>query len=870
VRFHEVFLALTHFIGAKPTTKEHHKQMRPLLQKLLSLSESTLTEQGWVQQSLPRSQFLFKQEEPAEVLYVIKRGALDILLDGILIDEIGAGECLGESSVFFLGEARLGSAIALEESELLSLSRERLLQLRTAESEVYDWLLEEALSESWERLERKDREILALGMEQISASKAASTRWKRAPLPYPNSPSLEGALEAVPVLCWATPETKREVTVALKPHFVPRGHALFLQGDKSQELYIVVSGEVCIIRESAEGEAQELATLSAGSLFGAGGFVAGQARSASAVAKSDAWLLSLNPQEAARLPQQAQRSLYEAVLTAMRSQLKAVNSLVARLKRSGNHVTALLRAMGQLSGWSAGDPKNFTGTQRYTPTRMLGSGGMGAVYEVQDNTSGERVALKVMLAQDPQRLLQFKQEFRVVAELHHKNLVRLFDLSIDKGYWFFTMELVHGHELLRAMGIETKEEKTRVDKPASTDDTLHKAPPLKKPERSIDLTRITDVVGQILDALEHLHTRGIIHRDLKPGNILLNQDGVVRLLDFGLTIQVKDSAFNQAGVEGTPAYMSPEQCRGEVLTPASDLYALGCILFQLLTGRLPFSGDPKQMMVARLTQPPPRVSRWVRGLPASLSELCDGLLRLKPTDRPSISEARRALGQPMERALLPVEKLPSVDREQEAALERHLVQTLEGRPQLSLLSGESTLAVAVEALAQRMGFLCLKGRCSARERVPFAALDRAMDALIIELSHWPKERLSPVQASIEALRTIFATMGALLPTRTEPALRVNSREQMESALLGFKALLLYCQRFSPLLFILDDLQWADEESISLLEKLFSEAEGRVMVLGLFHSQEIDPRHPLQRLLQMAERPQQAGFFTLFPEDASSE
>src|SRR3954470_23008256 len=92
--------------------------------------------------------------------------------------------------------------------------------------------------------------------------------------------------------------------------------------------------------------------------------------------------------------------------------------------------------------------RGFTGTKRYVPVRLLGAGGMGAVYEVEDRTHGGRVALKVMLADDPGRLLRFKQECRVMAELHHPNLVRLFELGQHEGQWFFTMELVHGHALL--------------------------------------------------------------------------------------------------------------------------------------------------------------------------------------------------------------------------------------------------------------------------------------------------------------------------------------------------------------------------------------------------------------------------------------
>src|SRR6185437_14738817 len=236
------------------------------------------------------------------------------------------------------------------------------------------------------------------------------------------------------------------------------------------------------------------------------------------------------------------------------------------------------------------DGSGFPGTQRYAPVRLLGAGGMGAVYEVEDRRKGTHVALKVMLARDAARLLRFKQEFRVMAELYHPNLVRLFDLEQHDGQWFFTMELVRGQDLVEVLLNEDARgafstvaavPRALVGDSADTDVEPDVSPlPIARTGRlACDPEVLVRVVLQILDALEFLHARGILHRDLKPSNILVDVDGVVRLLDFGLASRVDraEAISHEGAIVGTLAYLSPEQYRGEPASAASDLYALGCM-----------------------------------------------------------------------------------------------------------------------------------------------------------------------------------------------------------------------------------------------------------------------------------------------------
>jgi len=519
---------------------------------------------------------------------------------------------------------------------------------------------------------------------------------------------------------------------------------------------------------------------------------------------------------------------------------------------------------------------DFRGTTRYSPIRLLGMGGMGAVYEVEDSLTRARLALKIMLTQEPQRLLRFKQEFRVAAELHHKNLVRLFDLEEDAGRWFFTMELVDGCDLLkRLQPSDNQDESTlaglsgTVDEPALTDDLVTKAastqPCLIDPFRA--------AMAQILDALEFLHSRGIVHRDLKPNNVLVEPNGAVRLLDFGLASRMEPNAALEASgaIVGTLGYLSPEQCRGEPATPASDLYALGCMMFQLLTGQLPFLGTPSQVIHAHTNRTPPRVQRRVSGIPEDIAEICYRLLAKKPEERPSLSEVRAALWSIQHTAEGnsgngPAAKAvnvrnPFVGRTKELeTLVAHLEKAKTGAMQWVLVSGQSgigksTLSSNLVAEAERLGFLGINGRCYERERVPFVAFDRAIDALIAELMTWSQERREPLLDSLDVLQQVFPGIHLLLSDqrKSNPLLQTiaDPHERYRCAARGLCQLLVECQRQTPLLMVIDDLQWADEESIDLLSTLVAQSSGRIFILGLTRPEGLEATNQLSRLLPLA-------------------
>ena len=232
-----------------------------------------------------------------------------------------------------------------------------------------------------------------------------------------------------------------------------------------------------------------------------------------------------------------------------------------------------------------GLPSTFAGTARFELVRRIGEGGFGVVFEAIDHVDGGRIALKLLRRPDAERLYWFKREFRALTELVHRNLVRLHDLVTDGSDFFFTMERIDGESLHAHLAARP--------------------------------TDLLDVLRQLAEGLSALHAAGKLHRDVKPSNILVERGGRVVLLDFGLAIDKGEPASELAG---TPAYMSPEQHSGEPLTEASDWYAFGVVLFELLTGALP----------ARVCGRP---SALVDGVSIELDDLCAGLLERDPARR---------------------------------------------------------------------------------------------------------------------------------------------------------------------------------------------------------------------------------------------
>jgi serine/threonine-protein kinase len=204
---------------------------------------------------------------------------------------------------------------------------------------------------------------------------------------------------------------------------------------------------------------------------------------------------------------------------------------------------------------------------RYRLIELIGEGGMALVYQAEDSLLCRTVAVKILrpqYANDSEFVDRFRREARAAASLAHPSVVNIFDVGQEDGMDYIVMEYIPG---------------------ANLKSIIKKEAPLPV-ERALEITR------QIASALNHAHQRNIIHRDIKPHNILITPDGQVKVTDFGIARAVSASSFTQTGmVVGSVHYASPEQVRGGLVGPQSDLYSLGCVLYEMLTAKVPFSGD---------------------------------------------------------------------------------------------------------------------------------------------------------------------------------------------------------------------------------------------------------------------------------------
>ncbi len=236
---------------------------------------------------------------------------------------------------------------------------------------------------------------------------------------------------------------------------------------------------------------------------------------------------------------------------------------------------------------------------------VLGSGGMGTVFRAFDRERRRPVALKMMNRAGAAAILRFKHEFRTLLGVAHPNLVTLHELISDGQNWFLTMELLDGVSFLQYV---------RGDEPrASPGRTGVEAQPLT----SAGAVRLRAVIRQLAEGIVWLHAAGKLHRDIKPTNVMVTREGRVVLLDFGLVAeQGRDGRHHstEEHILGTAAYMAPEQAAGLPVSPATDWYSVGVMLYEALTGRLPFLGTPVAVLLDKQRFEPPA--------PCDLAPLC--------------------------------------------------------------------------------------------------------------------------------------------------------------------------------------------------------------------------------------------------------
>jgi tRNA A-37 threonylcarbamoyl transferase component Bud32 len=524
-------------------------------------------------------------------------------------------------------------------------------------------------------------------------------------------------------------------------------------------------------------------------------------------------------------------------------------------------------------------PRHFPSHPRFAYRAVLGRGGMGVVYRAFDREIEQEVALKTI--DDPEQARTLKREFRVVADLSHPNLVAIYELFVEQGQCFFTMELLAGGDFIQFVRGGADGEGSAA--------TLGEA----------GVARAIGGLGQLADGVAAIHAAGMLHRDIKPSNVVVcPRDGDeperVVLLDFGLVAPVTaraDPASVRNHLAGTPARMPPEQLWGEALGPASDWYAVGVLLYQALTGREPDLRDRLFLRGEGRKVERPRLR--VDAAPEWLDALVGALLDPDPTARPGAREIRqsltraRAVARQRDERLDPAQRrvdgtfgpqLASIGREvfvgrrnELAALRDAFERAREGEAVAVLVSGVSGIGKTelLRRFTQRVrasnDLVVLRGRCHPRESIPFAGLDQAIDDLVGHLASLERggEALVPEHApQLLRLFPAFRAVPAFAHVRpdegsTEPSIL----RHLAAGALRELLLRLAVQR--PIVVWIDDLQWADEDSSFLLRSILRPpAPSRLLLLLSYRSEEESDSEVLRGMIRFVSGGQDVRVVTI--------
>ncbi len=530
----------------------------------------------------------------------------------------------------------------------------------------------------------------------------------------------------------------------------------------------------------------------------------------------------------------------------------------------------------------------FRGTRRFVVEGKLGEGGMGVVHRARDVERHEIVALKTMTRLDPSALLRFKREFRALADITHPNVVQLYELISEGDLWFFTMELVDGCDLLAWVhsslstpppplfgatrpdgdrpGSESGEHPTLLAPTEAYDELVdgmsRRPPPNANARPGIatararfairDVPRLRAGFRQLAAGVSAIHAAGKLHRDIKPSNVMVTRAGRVVLLDFGVVGEFspgKKPVRNEEPLVGTPAYMAPEQAAFQAATPASDWYAVGVILFEALTRRMPFEGSTSELLIAKQRPLASRPSELVEGIPEDLEQLCVDLLTLDPRARPTADEVLRRLEGERAPRVLDVGR-GSVRRAN--VTPRHLARRVRGDERVgagrrhasrSLGHGKSALASRfLGEAAARSNALVLTGRCYEREAVPFKAVDQIVDELSRWLARLPEdEAYTLLPGGIHALARLFPVMRDPRVVAAAPDIDADVADPLQMrqrAFVAMRELFASIAATRPVVLHIDDLQWGDADSVQLLEALLSPPAPHPLLLVCGHRTEL--------------------------------
>ncbi len=567
-------------------------------------------------------------------------------------------------------------------------------------------------------------------------------------------------------------------------------------------------------------------------------------------------------------------------------------------------------------------PAALPGGDRFEIGARLGSGAMGVVYRARDRERDCEVALKLLRALDPAAIFRFKHEFRALADVVHPNLVTLYELVSTGDQWFFTMELIEGTSFLRAVRgrLEPRTTARATPDPApngagtaatrelrdtgssgsgsgsgsadSSGSTIprvgdgaaplrRRAAPLNAPEQ---FARLREYAGGLAEGIAALHRAGHLHRDIKPSNVMVTATGRVVLLDFGVVAALAEQRDSDGTLRviGTPVYMAPEQAAGRPLSEASDWYSFGVMLYEALSGAVPFDGAPHDVVAAKQLGDPPPLDALAPDTPEDLAALCMALLQRDPSARPGGAEVRRRFGgsaTARPAAAGPIE-IPLIGRDHQLArLQQALAATQSGQQRTACVSGSSGMGKSallrefVRRTREAGAVVVLEGRCHERESVPYKALDSLVDALAQHLIALPEAEvaalLPPEMPALARIFPVLKRVEAVIDHAPLAPVGSDLHELRGRAFSALRALLSGLAAQRPLVLVIDDLQWGDPDSATMLTAVLEPPRPPPLLLvACYRSEDAGPASPVAGPGQPAAHGHRSPFLRAFLSDRS--
>jgi len=486
--------------------------------------------------------------------------------------------------------------------------------------------------------------------------------------------------------------------------------------------------------------------------------------------------------------------------------------------------------------------------------KKLGEGGKGIVYKARDTALNRVVAIKMLKSAvaSGEAYSRFMIEAQAVAKLNHPNIVSIYDIGKEDGKQFFVLEFVDGESLRDLM--ETY------------------------PEGKCDIDTVLRIGMDVCSALQYAHSEKVLHRDIKPENVMIAKEGTTKLMDFGLAKMVGQPKVTQEGViVGTVAYVAPEVALGKSADARSDLYSLGAVLYEALSGKPPFQGDdPIKVIFGHIHDMPVPLGRLNSKVPQALADCVMKLLEKEPEKRYQSTEdllktMREISEEFLKETLVPTHKpsivvpvprpiagreIQLIDRVEEMNLLRQAVdKAVRGEGSLVFLCGEAgigktRLTRELRAYARLRGMQVLYGRCPALFRMdgvpPYVLWSGVLrdyleagspEQLYRVVGFYPAE----VAKLVPELKQRLTAIPQSLPISPE-----HERDRLFEAVSQF---IINVSKEGPLLLVLDDLQWTDQTSLLLMHYL---ARGiyktPLLLLGAYRETDIDEKHPLSPVL----------------------